>query len=363
MLDRKKALLINFTADAYHWGCYGTSMEIYTTLIESGYFIETRSVYEVHTLKPTPQNNNEFYDNNFFKKYSEENQDLCRSISNSDVIVINAEGTLHGLAKGPINLLYLMLISKKYFKKVVHLINFSCFPNGDNTAPKDNTAIYIDVLKMLDNVVVREIFSENLLKEVGIKAMSGFDCLPRFLSRYNLTERTKSNECVLVSGGVRMPEEYVSFYVKFINWLYSKNIPVRFLVGAKSDPDNAEYKFWHYLKQTTKHKDMKLVDAKSFKSWADEFRSASFFFSARFHHTIAALSIGTPFAVLPSNTQKISAMLNTISSTVACLSPDEDGFLKLQELVNNRSNQNLKSHDGEILEKMIEGGKKNFDNL
>ena len=215
-------------------------------------------------------------------KNTQENQDLCRSISNSDVIVINAEGTLHGLAKGPINLLYLMLISKKYFKKVVHLINFSCFPNGDNTAPKDNTAIYIDVLKMLDNVVVREIFSENLLKEVGIKAMSGFDCLPRFLSRYNLTERTKSNECVLVSGGVRMPEEYVSFYVKFINWLCSKNIPVRFLVGAKSDPDNAEYKFWHYLKQTTKHKDMKLVDAKSFKSWADEFRSASFFFQQGF---------------------------------------------------------------------------------
>ena len=68
MLDRKKALLINFTADAYHWGCYGTSMEIYTTFIESGYFIETRSVYEVHTLKPTPFNNNEFHDNNFFKK-------------------------------------------------------------------------------------------------------------------------------------------------------------------------------------------------------------------------------------------------------------------------------------------------------
>ena len=88
MLDRKKALLINFTADAYHWGCYGTSMEIYTTLIESGYFIETRSVYEVHTLKPTPQNNNEFHDNNFFKKYSEENQDLCRSISNLSLIHI-----------------------------------------------------------------------------------------------------------------------------------------------------------------------------------------------------------------------------------------------------------------------------------
>jgi len=45
------------------------------------------------------------------------------------------------------------------------------------------------------------------------------------------------------------------------------------------------------------------------------------------------------------------------------LSPDEDGFIKLQELVNNSSNQNLESHDGEILEKMIEGGKRNFDNL
>jgi len=363
MIDKKKALLINFTADAYHWGCYGTSMEIYDTLIESGYFIETRSVYEVHTLKPTPQNNKEFNDNNFFKKYSEENQDLCRSIKNSDIIVINAEGTLHGLAKGPINLLYLILVCKKYFKKVVHLINFSCFPNGDNTAPKDHTAIYIDVLKMLDNIVVREIFSENILKEVGIKVTSGFDCLPRYLFRYSLTGRMKPNGCVLLSGGVKMPEEYVSFYMKFINWLHSKDIPVRFLLGAKSDPDDAEYKFWHYLKQASKHKDMTLVEAKSFKSWTDEFRSATFFFSARFHHTIAALSIGTPFAVLPSNTQKISAMLNTIGSTVTCLSPDEDGFTKLQDLVNNGLNENLESQNGEILAKMIEGAKKNFNNI
>ena len=33
-LAAKKALLINFTGSSYHWGCYGTSIEIYHSLIE-----------------------------------------------------------------------------------------------------------------------------------------------------------------------------------------------------------------------------------------------------------------------------------------------------------------------------------------
>jgi UDPglucose 6-dehydrogenase len=48
----------------------------------------------------------------------------------------------------------------------------------------------------------------------------------------------------------------------------------------------------------------------------DEFKSASFLFSARFHHSISALSIGTPFRYFDSNTPKINAILETIDEDV-----------------------------------------------
>ena len=31
-MDKPQALLLNFTANTYHWGCYGTSMELWQTL-------------------------------------------------------------------------------------------------------------------------------------------------------------------------------------------------------------------------------------------------------------------------------------------------------------------------------------------
>ena len=43
-LNGKKATLLNFTADSYHWGCYGTSIEIYHTLLEKGFYVNTVSV-------------------------------------------------------------------------------------------------------------------------------------------------------------------------------------------------------------------------------------------------------------------------------------------------------------------------------
>ena len=37
-MERKNCLLLNFTVDGYHWGCYGTSIELYDSLIERGYY-------------------------------------------------------------------------------------------------------------------------------------------------------------------------------------------------------------------------------------------------------------------------------------------------------------------------------------
>ena len=68
-LSGKKCVLLNFTADTYHWGCFATSIELYSTLIEEGYFVDTRNVMVTQLLEPTPDTIDQFNDPKFFDKF------------------------------------------------------------------------------------------------------------------------------------------------------------------------------------------------------------------------------------------------------------------------------------------------------
>ena len=72
-LNSKKALLINFTGDSYHWGCYGTSMEIYQTLLDKNYYIEIISVFMTHNTSPTVEKIDDFDDPQFFQQFQDSN--------------------------------------------------------------------------------------------------------------------------------------------------------------------------------------------------------------------------------------------------------------------------------------------------
>ena len=109
-LEAKKALLINFTGSSYHWGCYGTSVEIYQSLLERNYYVEIIPVHVTHMVSPTVEKISDFDDAGFFTRFNQANASLVSSISESDVVVVNGEGTLHRLGKGALNLLYIMYI-------------------------------------------------------------------------------------------------------------------------------------------------------------------------------------------------------------------------------------------------------------
>ena len=98
-LNTKKALLINFTGDSYHWGCYGTSMEIYQSLLEQNYYVEIIPVFKTHSASPTVEKIEDFNSQNFFKDFCQSNQDLVQSMYQSDIIIVNGEGTLHRISK------------------------------------------------------------------------------------------------------------------------------------------------------------------------------------------------------------------------------------------------------------------------
>lgn len=311
-LEPKKAVLVNFTGSSYHWGCYGTSMEIYHSLLEKNYYVQTVDVGVTHGTRPTVKNLSDFDDLEFFNRFKRSNPFVVQSLSETDVVVVNGEGTLHRLSKGSLNLLYIMYMCKKFLNKKVHLINFSCFPNGDATLPKDSTTIYPRVLKFMDKIATRDIVSNGLLSHSGVETTQSFDCLPRFLARYGEENTHAPNGNILVTGGVKFDDNRHETMVDFIHHFLEKNVKVTFLSGAQFSPAGEDMRLQKKLKEDPNLSDLKFVHAQSMRQWIDEFKSASFLFSARFHHSIAALSIGTPFRYFDSNTPKINAILETI---------------------------------------------------
>lgn len=360
-LNAKKAVLLNFTADSYHWGCYGTSIEVYHSLIEQGFYVQPVGVQHTHQTSPTVQQVSDFDSNQFFENFQASNQSLCDTLNSADLIVVNGEGTLHRISKASLNLLYIIFFCKKYLKKCVHLINFSYFPNGDTTLPENTSKIYPAVLQHVDKIVPREQASCAILKKSGFRPTLGFDCLPRFLHRYNLTNSHISQGHVLLSGGVRFDDKEFEFYVELINYLLLKNIPVRFLLGAKNHPAAEDIQLQKRFKETSETRNIKFIETKKMSDWIHEFQTASFLFSARFHHTVAALSIGTPFNFMRSNTPKISSILDTLGETAQETKATVDGLTDVKNAIHLALEKRTTNKSQERVEKMLYLADKNFN--
>ena len=362
-LKAKKALLLNFTASSYHWGCYGTSIEIYQLLLSKNYYVETIPVYVTHSISPTAEKVSDFDDRNFFYSFHQRNSSLIQSIIQSDIVIANGEGTLHRLGKAALNLLYCLYISKKYFAKKVHLINFSCFPNGDETNPKGSSQIYPNVLRHLDTITPRERVTNKILTNSGIKTKQAFDCLPRFLDRYDYTNCHKPKGSILVTGGVCFDKKREKFLIDFINFFLKKGVAVTYLLGAHFSPAKEDLILQKCLKENPSLSALRFAQVQSIEQWVYEFKTASFLFSARFHHSIAALSIGTPFRYLSSNTPKISAALETLgeNSSDFCIDENDSNALinTAQEAILRETSISSKAR----VRKMLSLANNNFLNL
>ena len=362
-LHSKKATLINFTGSSYHWGCFGTSMEIYHSLLEKNYYIETVDVSTTHRLSPTVKKISDFDDNNFFKLYVEQNPRLMTTLTQSDVIVVNGEGTLHRMSKGSVNLLYIIYACKKYLDKEVHVINFSCFPNGDNSMPEGISNIYPNTLRHADRIIPRDHVSNDILSNSGVETTQGFDCLPRFLNRHQLANTHKPKDYILVSGGVTFGTSRYEMLTNILSYFLSKNVSVKFLSGAHFSPASEDVKLQSRLRSQPNLSGLEVVEAKSMLQWVKAIQNASFLFSARFHHSMAALTLGTPFSYMNSNTPKITSVIETLNEDVANYLIGEDDH----ETVKHRAKLSLEHGDSnkstERLNKMVTLAQTNFEAL
>ena len=336
-LDRKAAALLNFTGNSYHWGCYGTSLEIYQTLIERGYYVETLDVGDTHSMAPSPEVTDHFVQKEFFLEFAQHNPHIARLLKNADVIVVNGEGTLHRSQPGPMNFLYLMLSAKLFLNKRVHLINHSLYPSGTEEAHETLDLLYGSVAQAVDKVVPREMRSASICQRLGVNFQQGFDCLPRFIGRHNLTGTATREDGILLSGGIALTQDWLVAFGKMLNGFSERSIPIRFLTGAKNDPAREDRVQFDVIKKVIPT--VELVQADSMAAWLGCISQSACLISGRYHHSLAAASLGTPFLVFPSNTPKIEATMEMLD------------YPAVISAINNESKDRI----GAFIEELIKG--------
>lgn len=355
----KKALLANDTSNWYHYGCTATSLGIKESLEELDWKVDRLSIVESYNLKNIPGNLDQFNEPVHFKAFKKENNEIIERLSDVEHLIINGEGTLHGLKPVTIGLLYLAHIAKHQLHKKVSIINHSCYPLSTGSTDPQGLAerLYAGVYGSLDFVAIREPLSLRHLERIGVSARLAFDCMPLTISRHNILSRIKPKQKIVLAGSVSFNEKMLKIYTQLINVLKEEKVPVEVLTGAAANPATDEGGFISMLSQQCPT-GWKLVNAKSLDEWFNCIGEAQLLISGRFHHTIAATCLGTPFICFESNTPKISGILELFGQEPPLSTNDPEILEKVFRLVDARFAQ--RHEPEEILKELGALARNNF---
>ncbi len=308
-----RVALLNDTTHWYHWGCNGTSTAITTTLRERGYAVEPLPITGMYGLSAGPRSLEEFDDPHCFRRFSAANAWVFRELEGADHVVINGEGSLHGMNDYVMNVLYLAYLSKTFLGKTVQLINHSCYPEGATAAnDSERWRLYRKVYATADFVAIREPDSHALMTQAGIAATLSFDCLPLSIRRLAPGTERRGDE-IVIAGSVASREDDLRAWIAFAERMALAGMQVRVLTGASMLPAADDLSFAQALKRGAPRV-VEVVEADSLEWWLATLARAAVVVSGRFHHTIAAATLGTPFVLLDSNTPKNSGLARVLGS-------------------------------------------------
>ena len=318
------ALLVNDTSNWYHWGCSCTSMAIHEQLRERGYSVSSLPIFSTMELQSLPQSIDDFDDEQVFDSFSKAHGSIVDQLGHADVIYVNGEGTLHGVAPQALALLYLAYVSATRLGKTVKLVNHSSYPEGtDRLTPGVAASLYEKVYRSLDYVAVREQVSARLLGQMGLEATLSFDCLPLYIQEHYSQSKRDCEPNVLIAGSVAWGAETLTQVSEFVQRISEAGFAVRVLIGAGAFPAPDDFRFVEALQRSSAGS-FELVNATSEAEWLRAIAEADLLFSGRFHHSIAAAFLATPFVVTESNTPKVAGLLEMLGVDCGVSKADPD---------------------------------------
>lgn len=309
----KQALLLNDTSSWYHWGCTCTSGALLHKLADMGYETNSISIQDSQSVLCAPNRIEDIQSKEFQKQFIDHNTVIVNKIKASDIIVLNGEGSMHGTSKPVLTLLLLVKIAKEVFGKVVHIINHSCYPEDKDKASESSVChVYRSIYEKVDSVAVREPVSLALMASMGLQVIQSFDCLPLYLKQNHIEPVDIKKNYIVLSGSVVLNDNYIEQLAQFMQSLHEQGLKMVVLTGSKAYPAREDVYLIERLKQIT-DVPWQWYDAKNAVEWLRVIGEAQLLISGRFHHSIAAAFLKTPFIALTSNTPKMNGMLQMLS--------------------------------------------------
>lgn len=305
------ALLLNDTSAWYHWGCSCTSIALNEGLRANHATVNSCALLQNLRADTLPQSAAALESASVFKRFRDSYRWLIDAMENADRIIINGEGTLHGNSLQATGLLYLAWIAAEEIGCPVQIVNHSVYPLDGNTAAADITvSMYRKVYERLERAVVREPASYAVLDAMGIPATLGFDCLPLFAQQHgpDPTEDREPDQHIVIAGSVLLTPARIALYADLVDRFHTDGCKISLLLGARGFPAVDDAKFAAALYSAAAGK-FDIVLATSEFDWLRRIQNASLLISGRFHHSIAAACMKTPFVVLASNTPKTTGLM------------------------------------------------------
>ncbi|HEY5236061.1 MAG TPA: polysaccharide pyruvyl transferase family protein, partial [Rhabdochlamydiaceae bacterium] len=177
---------------------------------------------------------------------------------------------------------------------------------------------------------------------------------------YHHPKQIKEKTLVL-AGSVAYTEAGALQLCQYLEETAKAGFKIKVLIGAKAFPARDDKAFVEFLTTHCKAP-WELVDATSMDQWLDTINNATLLVSGRFHHSIAAFCLNTPFISLNSNTHKVHAICSMMGEAEPLLYSDPN----LLENLNLRTAAILSSpvrDNTEKLKFLCELAEKNFDGL
>ncbi|MEM8984717.1 MAG: polysaccharide pyruvyl transferase family protein [Pseudomonadota bacterium] len=328
-------LLVNDTAANYHWGCTLTCNGLFGLLGDEG--VQRRSLPLASIIEPLTlsalQRQPSLLTDEGLTEWLERQPGLRDLLTGSDLLLVNGEGTLHGSGDQALTLLAVLAAADALFQRPYAIVNHSAYPpTGNDAASTLVRDLYRRVYTRAVDVAVRERFSQAALVELGIDARLTFDCLPLAVPPRHVA----SANTILIAGTAAASDAIAERLAEFVANATASGYQSAYLYGAAGVPAADD----HWLASEVVRRSgaaCQLLYAATEQAWLDAIAAAKLLVSGRFHHTIAAACLGTPFLVAGSNTQKVAGVLTELDLVAQSVAWDtlgeRSGFDRAEALI------------------------------
>lgn len=305
-----RVLLLNDTSAWYHWGCSCTSLALREGLKAGGALVHGVPIAALVGLGPLPSSRQALDDPTLYEAFRARHGALLAAIEQADEVVINGEGTLHGATTASIGLLYLAWLAGRRLGRPVRIVNHSCYPDDSPTATGSGVEqFYRAVYESLAGIAVREPVSAALVESWGLRPEHSFDCLPLYVAAHAAdVSRDPAASRLLVAGSVAGGGALPAAVGTLVREARATGLRPAFLCGSAGGLAADDRAFARVLAAAAGGP-VEVLHATSEAQFLSAIASARLLVSGRFHYSIAAAVLGTPFIALDSNTPKMDGLM------------------------------------------------------